>query len=79
MRITGSGDPRTPFDKTLPGKLPQRKITTEAAAGYSSYGNQIGLAGDRSRKFMTRVMWQKDGTRSADRRGTEGKCRKGEA
>ena len=45
MRITGSGDPRTPFDKTLPGKLPQRKITTEAAAGYSSYGNQIGLAG----------------------------------
>lgn len=45
MRITGSGDPRTPFEKTLPGKLPQRKITTEAAAGYSSYGNQIGLAG----------------------------------
>ena len=45
MRITGSGDPRTPIEKTLPGKLPQRKITTEAAAGYSSYGNQIGLAG----------------------------------
>ncbi len=44
MRVTGSGDPRTPLSETLPGKLPQRKITTEAAAGYSSYGNQIGLA-----------------------------------
>lgn len=44
MRITGSGDPNTPFNKTLPGKLPQRKITVGAANGYSSYGNQIGLA-----------------------------------
>lgn len=44
MRVTGSGDPRTPYDKTLGGKLPQRKITQGAAAGYSSYGNQIGLA-----------------------------------
>ncbi|MBC9783833.1 phosphoribosylformylglycinamidine synthase [Heliobacterium chlorum] len=44
MRVTGSGDPRTPVEKTLPGKLPQRKITIGAAAGYSSYGNQIGLA-----------------------------------
>ncbi len=44
MRVTGSGDPRTPLEKTLPGKLPQRKITIEAARGYSSYGNQIGLA-----------------------------------
>lgn len=44
MRVTGSGDPRTPIEQTLPGKLPQRKITTGAAAGYSSYGNQIGLA-----------------------------------
>ena len=44
MRITGSGDPRTRVEDTLPGKLPQRKITTGAAAGYSSYGNQIGLA-----------------------------------
>ncbi len=43
MRITGSGDPRTPIDKTLKGKLPQRKITREAAHGFSSYGNQIGL------------------------------------
>ncbi|SHI41112.1 phosphoribosylformylglycinamidine synthase [Lutispora thermophila] len=44
MRLTGSGDPRTPVSQTLSGKLPQRKITTGAANGYSSYGNQIGLA-----------------------------------
>lgn len=44
MRVTGSGDPRTKVEDTLPGKLPQRKITIGAAAGYSSYGNQIGLA-----------------------------------
>ncbi len=44
MRVTGSADPRTSIEDTLPGKLPQRKITTGAAAGYSSYGNQIGLA-----------------------------------
>lgn len=44
MRITGSGDPRTAIEETLVGKLPQRKITKEAARGYSSYGNQIGLA-----------------------------------
>lgn len=44
MRITGSADPRQAIEITLPGKLPQRKITTEAANGYSSYGNQIGLA-----------------------------------
>ncbi|MCB9250355.1 MAG: phosphoribosylformylglycinamidine synthase [Ignavibacteriales bacterium] len=43
MRVTGSGDPRIPIENTLEGKLPQRKITTEAAHGYSSYGNQIGL------------------------------------
>ncbi|NLY18180.1 MAG: phosphoribosylformylglycinamidine synthase [Clostridiaceae bacterium] len=44
MRVTGSGDPRKPVSETLPGKLPQRVITTTAARGYSSYGNQIGLA-----------------------------------
>ncbi len=44
MRVTGAGDPRCSVDLTLPGKLPQRKICREAAAGYSSYGNQIGLA-----------------------------------
>ena len=44
MRVTGAADPRTPYQDTLPGKLPQRKICQEAAQGYSSYGNQIGLA-----------------------------------
>ena len=44
MRVTGAGDPTTPFEKTLNAKLPQAKITTGAAQGYSSYGNQIGLA-----------------------------------
>lgn len=44
MRVTGSADPRAGFDETLAGKLPQRKITKSAASGYSSYGNQIGLA-----------------------------------
>ncbi|NBI68457.1 phosphoribosylformylglycinamidine synthase [Pseudoflavonifractor sp. 60] len=44
MRFTGAGDPTTPFDQTLEGKLPQRKLCQTAAAGYSSYGNQIGLA-----------------------------------
>ncbi|MEN8738047.1 MAG: phosphoribosylformylglycinamidine synthase [Akkermansiaceae bacterium] len=44
MRVTGAADPRTPYADTIPGKLPQRKICQEAAHGYSSYGNQIGLA-----------------------------------
>ncbi len=43
IRITGCGDPRTSFEETLPGKLPQRKITATAALGYSSYGSQIGI------------------------------------
>ena len=44
MRVTGSADPTEPIENTLPGKLPQRVITKTAAAGFSSYGNQIGLA-----------------------------------
>ena len=44
MRVTGAGDPRTPIAETLEGKLPQKKIVQEASDGYSSYGNQIGLA-----------------------------------
>ena len=44
MRVTGAADPTKPVKETIPGKLPQRKIVTTAAAGYSSYGNQIGLA-----------------------------------
>ena len=44
MRVTGAGDPTVPLSETLEHKLPQRKLCTTAAAGYSSYGNQIGLA-----------------------------------
>ena len=44
MRVTGAADPRKPIEETMAGKLPQRNIVTKAAAGYSSYGNQIGLA-----------------------------------
>ncbi len=44
MRVTGASDPRVPVDETVKGKLPQRKIVTQAASGYSSYGNQIGLS-----------------------------------
>ena len=44
MRVTGAGDPTRPMEETLEGKLPQKKLVTTAAAGYSSYGNQIGLA-----------------------------------
>ena len=44
MRVTGAGDPTKPLSETLEGKLPQKKLVTTAAAGYSSYGNQIGLA-----------------------------------
>ncbi|MDR1390067.1 MAG: phosphoribosylformylglycinamidine synthase [Treponema sp.] len=51
MRISGSGDPRVPPAQTVPGKLPQIKIVREAAAGYSSYGNQIGLATGQVAEF----------------------------
>jgi len=44
MRVTGAADPTQPIEATMKGKLPQRKICTEAAKGYSSYGNQVGLA-----------------------------------
>ena len=44
MRVTGAADPLKPVSETIPGKLPQRKLVTTAAAGYASYGNQIGLA-----------------------------------
>ncbi|MDR2618288.1 MAG: phosphoribosylformylglycinamidine synthase [Treponema sp.] len=51
MRVTGGGDPRTSLADTLPGKLPQVKIAREASAGYSSYGNQIGLATGQVAEF----------------------------
>ena len=44
MRVTGAADPTVPVSETIPGKLPQKKLVREAAHGYSSYGNQIGLA-----------------------------------
>ena len=51
MRITGAADPTESMEQTLAGKLPQRKITVEAADGYSSYGNQIGLATGEVREY----------------------------
>ena len=51
MRITGAGDPRVPYSRTRAGKLPQRRITTTAAQGYSSYGNQIGLAAGKVQEY----------------------------
>ncbi len=51
MRVSGSGDPRKPLAETRAGKLSQRKITTTAAAGYSSYGNQIGLATGQVKEY----------------------------
>jgi phosphoribosylformylglycinamidine synthase len=51
MRVTGAGDPRAPLAATLPGKLPQLKICREAAAGYASYGNQIGLTTGQVSEF----------------------------
>jgi phosphoribosylformylglycinamidine synthase len=51
MRISGGADPRRPLTETLPGKLPQIKIARDAAAGYSSYGNQIGLATGQVAEF----------------------------
>ena len=59
MRVTGASDPREPFEKTLNGKLPQRVITQGAARGFSSYGNQIGLADGRSlRNCITKITRQ---------------------
>ncbi len=51
MRVTGGGDPTTPNDETLPGKLPQRSIATGAAQGFASYGNQIGLATGQVKEY----------------------------
>ncbi len=52
MRVTGAGDIHLPVSETLAGKLPQRVISTRAAAGYSSYGNQIGLATTHVREIF---------------------------
>ena len=55
---TGAADPTKPFTETLKGKLPQRKLVNSAANGYSSYGNQIGLATGYVKKSTIRDMWQ---------------------
>lgn len=64
MRVTGAGDPLKPVSETMSGKLPQRKLVTTAAAGYSSYGNQIGLAtGQVSELYHPRLCGQAHGNR----------------
>ena len=57
MRVTGAADPTVPVSETLEGKLPQRKLVTTAAAGYSSYGNQIGLATGQVDEIYHPDMW----------------------
>ena len=60
MRVTGAADPTVSVKETMKGKLPQKKLVTGAAHGYSSYGNQIGLAtGGSKRDLSSGIMWQK--------------------
>ena len=68
MRVTGAGDPLKPVSETLPGKLPQRKLVTTAAAGYSSYGNQIGLATGQVDEIYHRLCGKAHGNRCRCRR-----------
>ena len=75
MRVTGSGDPRASISETLPNKLPQRKLTNEAARGYSSYGNQIGLATrTSSRNLPSRLCSKTFRNRSISRSSSSKKC-----
>ena len=67
MRVTGAGDPLKPVSETLPGKLPQRKLVTTAAAGYS-YGNQIGLATGQVDEISPRLCGKAHGDRCRCRR-----------
>ena len=55
MRVTGAADPLRPVSQTLPGKLPQKKLVSTAAAGYSSYGNQIAWRRALWTRFITMV------------------------
>ena len=59
MRVTGAGDPTVSVSETLPGKLSQKKLVRTAAAGYSAYGNQIGLATGWSKRYITPDTLQK--------------------
>ena len=75
MRITGAADPTRPLNETLKGKLPQRKIVTQAAHGYSSYGNQIGLAtGYRKGIISSGLCGKENGDRSGHGRSSQKKC-----
>ena len=75
MRITGAADPTRPLNETLKGKLPQKKIVTEAAHGYSSYGNQIGLAtGYVKETLPSGLCGKEDGDRRRHGRSAEEKC-----
>ena len=58
MRVTGAADPTVSVKDTIPGKLPQKKLVREAAHGYSSYGNQIGLATGYVKEYTIRIMWR---------------------
>ena len=75
MRVTGAGDPRQAVKDTIPGKLPQRTITTGAAKGYSSYGNQIGLAtGEVKEYYHPGFVAKRIGNRCGFRCGTACQC-----
>ena len=75
MRVTGCGDPTKSIEETMPNKLPQRKLTNEAARGYSSYGNQIGLATRTScRNLSSRICSKKIRNRSNSCSNTKQKC-----
>lgn len=77
MRVTGCGDPRASISETMPNKLPQRKLTNEAARGYSSYGNQIGLATrTSSRNISSRICCKTFRNWSISRSSTCKKCNK---
>ena len=57
MRVTGAADPTVSVKETMKGKLPQKKLVRSAAHGYSSYGNQIGLATGYVKEIIIRITW----------------------
>ncbi|MEZ4508870.1 MAG: AIR synthase-related protein [Eubacteriales bacterium] len=79
MRLTGAADRENRLIETLPGKLPQRKIVTTAAAGCSSYGNQIGLATGLVDGIYRWIFSQAHGDRRGGRRGSRRECPAGNA
>ena len=71
MRVTGAADPTVPVGDTLKGKLPQKKLVRGAARGYSSYGNQIGLATGYVKEFTSGLCGKAYGNRRSFRRCSE--------